>query len=139
MVACRVPYDFVNMSPLERHRVLTSGPSRFQRLSAFHPSITSRYSENLGTTLPSTYPKVLFNILCNLEVFLAHVNNFVPLNVDLLPMLRNMLKFCTSLSKIYQVIFRLFFHFSQMSILSIFCPFCHLSPKHPTTKDVFFT
>ena len=103
MVACKVPYDFTNMTPRERELVLTSGPARFQRLSAYHPSITSRHVENLGSTLPTSYPRDLFTNLCNLEVFMAHVNNFVPVNTELIPPLRIMLKFCSGLSKIYQV------------------------------------
>ena len=127
MVGCQGQYDFINMSSLERLRILTSGPARFQRLSAFHPSITSRFVENLGTALPSAYPRTLFTVICNLEVFSTHINNFIPFNSNLRPHLKIMEEFCSGLSKIYQVKFQtiliLFIknvHFvHHMSILSI--------------------
>ena len=123
MVGCMASYDFVGMSSQERLRILTSGPARFQRLTAFHPSITSRYIENLGSELPSTFPRSLFTVYCNLEVFSAHINNFIPFNSELRPHIKIMLDFCAGLSKIYQVKIKILPNLSHI-FLSI-CPFGH--------------
>ena len=63
MVVCKAPYNFINMTPRERELVLTSGPARFQRLSAYHPSITSRYVENLVLHYPHLIPEI-YLLIC---------------------------------------------------------------------------
>ena len=147
MVACKAPYNFANMTTLELERVLTSGPARFQRLSAYHPSITSRYVENLGSTLPTTYPRNFFNNFCNLEVFSAYISNFIPFNQDLQAPLKMMVKFCSALSNIYQVItvflilvYIYFLSIEFFTFIVSICPYCpfvffvHLSNWHFPTK-----
>ena len=104
---------------MECDHILNSGTARFQRLTAYHPTITSKYTENLGSTLSATYPRSLFTIFCNLEVFAKHIYNFVSFNANLVPLIKKMLKFCSRSSKVYQVIFNfklLRLHSSKMSI-----------------------
>ena len=63
MVACASPYVCMAMTERERDNVLSSGPARFQLLSAFHPSLTSRQSGNLGSKLATSFPRPLFDIM----------------------------------------------------------------------------
>jgi hypothetical protein len=63
MVSCCKSHDFMDMTELRRDQLLSSGPSRFHRLCAYHPSITSRFLENFGPKLSHSFPlKIIWNI-----------------------------------------------------------------------------
>ena len=103
MVNCFTLHNCMKMSELERDRLLTSGPARFQRLSAFHPTITARQSQNLGSKLSTAFPRGLFDIMLRLDVVSAHMRNFYHTDSVEGSRTREIIKFCLSLSNIYQV------------------------------------
>jgi hypothetical protein len=98
MVSFLKVYDCMLISEVKRDNLLSSGPARFQLISAFHPNITARQISNLGPKLFSSFPKSLFTVICRLEVVLANLKNYLPMDIALLP-------YCNTLSNIYQIFF----------------------------------
>ena len=110
------------MSEVKRDQILSSGPARFQRLTAFHPTITMRQVSNLRDKLATSFPPQLFNVICRLEVVYAHLTNHLPFDSQYLPKTREMMAFCKSLCNVYQVFF-FYFPISQSKFISILCRF----------------
>ena len=107
-IMCFSPHDCMKMTEKARDRILSSGPARFQRLSAFHPSITARPPTVLSTKLSTSFPRALFNVILKLEVVSAHIGNSFITDHIILHKTRELVSFCRSLSNIYQVIFYIF-------------------------------
>ena len=103
MVACHKPYDCMTMSEVDRDRILSSGPARFQLLSAYHAGITGRLLENFGRKLSTSFPRNLFEIILKLEVVRAHLTRFNCNDMAVLSKTNEMLRYCRALSNIYQV------------------------------------
>jgi hypothetical protein len=91
------------MSENERDNILTSGPSRFQFLSAHHPSITSRQIHYLGSKLSISYPPQLLEIVCKVDVTFAHICHHYPRDPNMEYKTRQIINFCKSPSNINQV------------------------------------
>ena len=113
MVSCHRPHDCTAMSEKSRDRILSSGPSRFQRLSAFHPGISSRLSANLGSKLSNSFPSVLFETICKLEVVIAHMGDCCHSDNEVYKKTQELMRFCYALSNIYQVLFLISEHERQ--------------------------
>ena len=103
MISCHKTYDCMVMTEVERDNILSSGPARFQLLSAHHPGITGRYVSTLGSKLSTSYPAGLFEILLKLEVVGAHLKHFRFTDGMVLSKTRELMRFCWALSNIYQV------------------------------------
>jgi hypothetical protein len=127
---CLQIYDCMLMSEVKRDQILSSGPARFQRLTAFHPTITMRQVSNLRDKLATSFPPQLFNVICRLEVVYAHLTNHLPFDSQYLPKTREMMAFCKSLCNVYQVFFFIFPSANQSSFLFCvgFFTQCSLSP-----------
>ena len=118
MVLCANKYNFMEMTEILRDNILSSGPARFQALSAFHPSITSRQSHCFGTKLSTSFPSILFDTLVKLEVVFSHMNNFYHTDQQVKKTLE-IHAFCRSLVNIYQV-----------TLLTIFLAFSSILTGH---------
>ena len=118
MIACRAPYNCMVMSEAERDNILSSAPARFQLLTAYHPGITGRLLQNFGRKLSTSFRRNLIDIILKLEVVIAHLEFFYCDDAMVLGKTAEMLKFCRSLSNIYQVCS--FF----LLILSHIFPYC---------------
>jgi hypothetical protein len=117
MVLCAKKYDFMEMTEISRDNILSSGPARFQALSAFHPSITSRQSHCFGTKLSTSFPSALFDTLVKLEVVFSHMSNFYHTDQQVKKKTLEIHAFCRSLVNIYQVmifLFCVFVHFIRI-------------------------
>ena len=66
----------MQMSAEMRDNIITSGPARFQLLSAFHPSFTSRQIHYLGPKLSIAFPKSLFETIYKVDIVVAHIKAF---------------------------------------------------------------
>ena len=150
MVSCHKTYDCMVMTETDRDNILSSGPARFQLLTAYHPGITGRFSENFGSKLSTSYPKGLFCVLLKLEVVTAHLKKTQFCDEMVLSKTNEMVKFCRALSNIYQVclqylfISKELFHFflsinliftskkkpflcpNCLFVQNVICPWCHL-------------
>ena len=95
----------MKMSEIDRDNLLSSGPARFQFLSAYHADITSRLPENFGDKLTTSFPAGLFDTLLKLEAVNSHLTTFPCDDVSMLAKTKEMICFCKSLVNIYQVFF----------------------------------
>jgi hypothetical protein len=112
----------MEMTEVARDNILSSGPARFQLLTAFHPTITSRPVEKFSRKLSTSFPRPLFEVMVTLEVVIAHQNKLshddplVKVTTDRIQ------RFCKSLANIYQVIFYYFYSVFHHTGLSLFTP-----------------
>ena len=78
IVICLNVHNCMTMSEKTRDNLISSGPARFGFLSAFHPSFTSRQVHYLGQKLSISFPTDLFEVICKLEIVMAHLKKFPP-------------------------------------------------------------
>ena len=116
MVLCAKKHNCMEMTVVARDNILSSGPARFQLLSAFHPTITARSVENFSRKLSTSFPRPLFEVMVKLEVVIAHLNNFAHADPLVKVTTDKIQRFCKSLANIYQVIF--IFDFSTTRVLT---------------------
>ena len=95
----------MSMTENARDNLLSSGPARFQLLTAFHPTITSRKVECFGSKLSHSFSRALFETMVKLDVVSAHMRKYCHSGDGVDLKTTEIIKFCRSLAHIYQVFF----------------------------------